>query len=58
MGYSTTPREPLPICAKGEHRPPENLALYRVRKLAMRDGTLVGDTFEGKPMCLEERRTY
>jgi len=48
----------VPICAKGEHRPPESVALYRVRKLAMRDGTLVGDTFQGKPMCLEERRTY
>jgi hypothetical protein len=51
-------RVDVPICAKGETRPPENVALYRVRRLAMRDGTLVGDTFQGKAMCLEPRRTY
>jgi hypothetical protein len=51
-------RVDVPICAKGERRPAENVALYRARRQAMRDGTLVGDSFKGKPMCLEPRKTY
>ena len=45
----------VPICAPGEKRPAENVALYRVRREAMRDGTLVGDLFQGKPICMAER---
>ena len=46
----------VPICAKGEKRPPEGVALYRVRRELSRDGSLVGDRFEGRPICLDPRR--
>lgn len=49
-------RVDVPICATGERRPAENLALNKVRKLAARDGTLVGDRIDGRPICLDPRR--
>lgn len=44
-------RVEVPICAKGENPPGENKALNVVRRTGARDGTLVGDTVNGKPIC-------
>ena len=48
-------RVDVPICATGERAPPENVALNRARREAGRDGSLIGDLFEGRPMCVEGR---
>lgn len=47
-----------PVCANGTKPPTENIAFEKARKAAGRDGTLVGDLYEGKPMCVAERSTY
>lgn len=39
------------VCPAGVTAPAESLALKTARKAAAKDGTLVGDAFEGKPMC-------
>jgi hypothetical protein len=39
------------VCAKGETPPPEGKALNITRREAGRDGSLIGDTFRGKPIC-------
>lgn len=44
-----------PVCAKGETPPPEGKALMVARRAAAADGTLVGDTFEGRPICVRPR---
>ena len=44
------------VCAPGERPPVENLALSRARKIAGKDGTLVGDSFEGRRMCVDLSR--
>ncbi len=41
------------VCAPGERPPIDNLALSRARKLAGKDGSLVGDSFEGRRMCVD-----
>src|SRR5687768_3633319 len=46
------------VCGKGERPPPESRAYERLRRLASRDGSLVGDTFEGRPICAQPRQTY
>jgi hypothetical protein len=46
----------VPICGPGERRPPESVALHKVRRELSRDGSLVGDRFEGRPICLDPRR--
>ncbi len=48
-------RVDVPICAKGVRAPPENVALNRARREAARDGSLIGDLFEGQPMCVAGR---
>lgn len=40
-----------PVCPPGVAPPAENVALKAARKAASADGSLVGDLFEGKPMC-------
>ncbi|NEX94105.1 hypothetical protein [Caulobacter sp. 17J65-9] len=40
-------------CGEGQTPPAESAALDRARKAAARDGSLIGDTFEGKPMCVK-----
>lgn len=42
-----------PVCGAGEHAPGEDLALYHARREAARDGTLIGDSYRGAPMCVE-----
>lgn len=49
-------RVEAPVCAPGERPPVDNLALSRARKLAGKDGTLVGDSFEGRRMCVDLSR--
>lgn len=48
-------RVEVPICAKGVRPPPENLALERFRSKAARDGSLMGDMFEGRQVCVAPR---
>jgi hypothetical protein len=52
-----TERVVAPICPPGVTPPAENVALYQARRAALRDhgGTLVGATFEGRPMCVAPR---
>lgn len=44
------------VCAKGQTPPPEGRALNAVRRTAARDGSLIGDTIGGKPICAPPRR--
>ena len=44
------------VCGKGQVEPPEGKALLRARRAAMRDGSLIGDTVEGRPICVAPRR--
>jgi hypothetical protein len=44
-----------PVCGPGEKPPAESLAFEKARKAAARDGSLVGDTYDGRPMCIEPR---
>jgi len=44
-------RVEVPICAKGQHPPGESKALNVARRTSARDGTLVGDVVNGKPIC-------
>ena len=48
----------IAICGKGESPPAENVAYDRARRLAMRDGSLLGDMYEGKRMCVAPRGSY
>ena len=48
-------RVEVAVCAKGERQPPEGRALNRVRREAVRDGSLLGDTFKGRPICVKPR---
>lgn len=48
-------RVDVPVCAKGEREPPDGRALSRVRDVAARDGSLVGDMLDGKPICVAPR---
>ncbi len=41
-----------PVCPQGVKPPAESLAYNRARKAAAKDGSLVGDVFEGQPMCI------
>ncbi|MES2035879.1 MAG: hypothetical protein V4466_17060 [Pseudomonadota bacterium] len=44
-----------PVC-RGDERPPaDNVAMDRARRAASQDGSLVGDSFEGRPMCISPR---
>ncbi|MDB5429158.1 MAG: hypothetical protein JWP35_274 [Caulobacter sp.] len=42
----------VPVCPDDVRPPAESMAYERARKEAARDGTLVGDTFQGGPMCI------
>jgi hypothetical protein len=44
-----------PICAAGVKPPIETLKFERARKLAARDGSLIGDLYQGQPMCVSPR---
>jgi hypothetical protein len=51
-------RVEIAVCATGETPPAEGVAYDRARHLAARDGTLLGDMYEGKRMCVAPRNTY
>ncbi|MBL8769948.1 MAG: hypothetical protein JNK30_01085 [Phenylobacterium sp.] len=44
-------RVEVAICARGQTPPPEGRALNVARREAIRDGSLVGDTVAGRPIC-------
>lgn len=48
-------RVEVAICAKGERAPPEGKALNIARRQAIRDGSLLGDTIEGRRICVAPR---
>lgn len=48
-------RTAVSVCQSGQEAPPETVALNAVRREAGRDGSLIGDTFEGKPICVAPR---
>lgn len=48
-------RVDVAVCAPGQRPPPDGLALDKVRRVAAKDGSLIGDTFEGRPICVEPR---
>lgn len=41
-----------PVCGEGENAPAETAAFDRARKDAAADGSLIGDLYEGRPMCV------
>jgi hypothetical protein len=43
------------VCAKGETPPAEGKTLNVARREASRDGSLLGDTVDGKPICVKPR---
>lgn len=45
-------RTEAPICAPGEPPPPETRALNAFRRRAAQDGSLVGDRFRARPLCV------
>lgn len=50
-------RVEAPICASGEKPQSENRVFELARKDAARDGSLVGDSFEGRSMCVKARNS-
>ena len=45
-------RTEAPACAAGEKPPPETRALSAFRRKAAADGSLDGDSFQGRPHCV------
>ena len=41
-----------PYCARVPAPPSDELAYHRARARAARDGSLIGDSFEGQPFCV------
>ena len=48
-------RVDVPICPAGVKPPAETLAYEKARKAASRDGSLIGDLYQGQPMCVAGR---
>ncbi|HRD45986.1 MAG TPA: hypothetical protein PLF78_05835, partial [Caulobacter sp.] len=48
-------RVEAPVCGPGDHPQAENRAFELARKAAARDGSLVGDLYQGRPMCVAPR---
>ena len=48
-------RVTVPVCPEGVKPPAESAAYERARHAAVKNGSLVGATFEGKPMCITGR---
>lgn len=48
----------VPICPPGVRPPAENLAYEKARKAAAKDMSLIGDMYEGRPMCVAARETF
>lgn len=49
-------RVEVAACARGQTPPGESKALNRARRDGAQDGTLVGDTVNGKPICASIER--
>jgi hypothetical protein len=45
-----------PVCANGQKPQAENRTFLRARRTAARDGSLLGDSYQGQPMCVAPRR--
>jgi hypothetical protein len=45
-------RTEAPLCAAGEKPPPETRALSAFRREAAADGSLAGDRFQDRPLCV------
>ena len=54
----TAQRVEAPVCRDGEKPQSENRAFEKARKAAATDGSLVGDLYDGKPMCVRARQDY
>ena len=50
-------RVEVAVCAKGGRPPPESKALNIARRQGLRDGTLVGDTVDGRRICVAPRNS-
>lgn len=48
-------RVDVAVCGAGQKPPVENLAYEKARKAAARDGSLLGDLYQGQPMCVAPR---
>lgn len=48
-------RVEAPVCGSGDRPQAENRAYELARKAAARDGSLVGDVYAGRPMCVAPR---
>ena len=48
----------IAICPDGVKPPAENRAYEKARKAAVKSGSLLGATYEGRPMCVTGRNTY
>lgn len=48
-------RVSVPICPSGVRAPAESAAYEKARRAAVRDGSLIGATWEGRPMCMAAR---
>jgi hypothetical protein len=48
-------RTEVAICPPGVDAPPESRALERARRDAVRKGSLIGATWQGRPMCVAPR---
>lgn len=48
-------RVEAPVCGSGERPQAETRAFERARKAAAKDGSLVGDLYAGRPMCVAPR---
>ena len=45
-------RTEAPLCAPGERPPPETRSLNAFRRKAAQDGSLVGDRYRDRPLCV------
>jgi hypothetical protein len=43
------------VCGHGQRPPADGIALDKVRRLAAKDGSLIGDQFNGQPICVAPR---
>jgi hypothetical protein len=48
-------RVEAPVCGPGERPQAENRAFEKARKAAAKDGSLVGDLYADRPMCVAPR---
>ena len=50
-----TERVTVPICPPGVRPPPESAAYEQARRAAVHNGSLMGATWQGQPMCMAAR---